>query len=71
MAGGRPPRRVHDHATGERGREPLRTLATYRLLDGKVLFGQNLIHDGTGTIRVGDDCVVALLPPLTSGDSGR
>ena len=47
-----------DQATGERGREPLRTLATYRLIDGKVLFGQNLIHDGTGTIRVGDGCAV-------------
>lgn len=48
-----------DQATGERDGEPLRTLATYRLLDGKVWFGQNLIHDGTGTIHVGDECVVA------------
>jgi hypothetical protein len=36
----------------------LRTLATYRLIDGKVLFGQNLVHDGPGTIRVGDECRV-------------
>lgn len=48
-----------DQATGERGREPLRTLATYRLVDGKILFGQNLIHDGPGAIRVGQECVVA------------
>jgi len=47
-----------DQRTGERGREPLRTLATYRVIDGKVLFGQNLVHDGPGTIRVGDECRV-------------
>ncbi|MEO8902170.1 MAG: MOSC N-terminal beta barrel domain-containing protein [Polyangiaceae bacterium] len=40
--------------TGERGREPLRTLASYRLQDQKVWFGMNLIHDGTGVLRVGD-----------------
>jgi len=44
--------------TGERGREPLRTLATYRLQDGEVLFGQNLVHGGRGVIRVGDRVVV-------------
>ena len=48
-----------DQATGERGHEPLRTLATYRLIDGKIQFGQNLIHDGPGTVRVGQECVVA------------
>lgn len=46
-----------DQRTGERGREPLRTLASYRRVGGKILFGQNLIHDGTGTVRVGDACV--------------
>ena len=43
-----------DPLTGERGREPLRTLAQYRLEDQKVWFGMNLIHDGTGVLRVGD-----------------
>jgi uncharacterized protein YcbX len=44
-----------DQATAERGAEPLRTLATYRRRrDGKVLFGQNLLHEGAGVIRVGD-----------------
>ena len=47
-----------DPETGERGREPLRTLAKYRLDDQKVWFGMNLIHDGTGTLRVGDAVVV-------------
>jgi uncharacterized protein len=40
--------------TGERGKEPLRTLAQYRLEDGKVWFGMNLIHDDQGQLAVGD-----------------
>jgi uncharacterized protein YcbX len=40
--------------TAERGKEPLRTLATYRKFDGEVYFGRNLIHDALGTVRVGD-----------------
>ncbi|MPY89650.1 MAG: MOSC domain-containing protein [Luteitalea sp.] len=43
-----------DQATGIRGTEPLRTLATYRRRNGKVYFGQNVIHRASGTIRVGD-----------------
>ena len=43
-----------DQVTGAREREPLRTLATYRRIGRKVLFGQNLIHDCAGIIRVGD-----------------
>ncbi len=43
-----------DPETGVRGREPLRTLATYRREDGKVWFGMNLIHDSEGTLSVGD-----------------
>lgn len=40
--------------TGERGSEPLRALAKYRLSDQKVWFGMNLIHDNLGWLRVGD-----------------
>jgi uncharacterized protein YcbX len=48
-----------DQASGARGKEPLRTLARYRRdMLGRVLFGQNLIHDGIGTVRVGDAVVV-------------
>lgn len=43
-----------DQTKGVRGREPLRTLARYRKVGSKVLFGQNLTHDATGTVRVGD-----------------
>lgn len=35
------------------GKEPLRTLATFRKVGSKVLFGQNLIADNIGTLRVG------------------
>ena len=34
--------------------EPLKTLGTYRLADGGIYFGQNLIPRSSGTIRVGD-----------------
>ncbi len=43
-----------DQQTGEREKEPLHTLATFRNVGGKVLFGENLIHDGRGPIRLGD-----------------
>jgi hypothetical protein len=43
-----------DPATGVRGKEPLRTLATYRAWNQKVWFGQNLIHRQQGEIAVGD-----------------
>jgi len=47
-----------DQETLERGPEPLRTLATFRRSNGKVLFGQNLVHDGTGRLSVGDPLLV-------------
>ncbi len=40
------------------GQEPLRTLATYRLRDHKIYFGQNLVHEGPGRLRVGDPVTV-------------
>ncbi len=47
-----------DQETAERGKEPLRTLATYRRTAADptaVTFGQNLIHETKrGTLRVGD-----------------
>lgn len=45
-----------DPETGESGgQEPLRTLATFRLIDGKAMFATNLIPDAEGWIRVGDE----------------
>jgi MOSC domain-containing protein len=43
-----------DQGSGERGKEPLKTLATYRKSGGGVLFGRNLIHSSPGNLRVGD-----------------
>lgn len=44
-----------DQQSGARAKEPLRTLASYRRADGGgVIFGQNLVHRGRGTIRLGD-----------------
>lgn len=43
-----------DQATAEVGKEPLATLATFRRVDGKVMFGQNVIGLGTGVVSVGD-----------------
>ncbi|MDD2056193.1 MOSC domain-containing protein [Pseudomonas sp. GD03860] len=44
-----------DPQTGERSadREPLATLKTYRQKEGDVLFGQNLVADGSGVLEVG------------------
>lgn len=47
-----------DQATGDRSPEPLKTLASYRSVAGKVLFGQNLVHRGRGTVRRGDEVEV-------------
>ncbi len=43
-----------DQETARRGKEPLRTLATYRDSDLGILFGQNVIHAAPGVLRVGD-----------------
>lgn len=43
-----------DQRTGERGKEPLRTLATYRARDGQVRFGMNAVALQGDAVRVGD-----------------
>ena len=56
-----------DQATAERGKEPLRTLATYRNRGGEVMFGQNVAHGRPGHLRVGDSVLLrnpeASVPP--------
>lgn len=47
-----------DPLTGDKGLEPLRTLAGYRREDGKIWFGMNLVPDGEGQVRVGDEIEV-------------
>lgn len=44
--------------TGATGKEPLKTLAGYRMANNKVYFGQNVLCGGEGVIRSGDEIVV-------------
>jgi uncharacterized protein len=63
-----------DLATARPGKEPLRTLASYRKFESHVWFGQNAIHRGTGVLRVGDEVQVLdrgePRPPLPAAVSG-
>jgi len=59
-----------DQATAERGVEPLRTLATYRRVEGEVRFGQNLIHRGTGELAVGDPVAALEVASSPHQDAG-
>lgn len=45
---------TRDPDTGEPGKEPLATLASYRKQDGQVMYGVNVIPDGPGQLAVGD-----------------
>jgi uncharacterized protein YcbX len=47
-----------DVASGIAGKEPLRTLATYRKVGNDVMFGQNAVHRALGVLRVGDAVLV-------------
>ncbi|MFJ4923797.1 MOSC domain-containing protein [Streptomyces sp. NPDC088725] len=47
-----------DQRTTERGREPLHTLGRYRRFEDGLIFGQNLVPETTGTLRVGDPVTV-------------
>ncbi|MEW1600702.1 MOSC N-terminal beta barrel domain-containing protein [Streptomyces sp. NPDC093808] len=43
-----------DQDSAQRGREPLHTLGRHRSVDGRLVFGQNLVPLSSGTLRVGD-----------------
>ena len=47
-----------DQETGITGKEPLKTLASYRRIRNEVWFGQNILMEGTGFISVGDSIEV-------------
>lgn len=48
-----------DQRTGEKkGPEPLKTLSTFRREGNKVLFGQQLIPENSGVIKVGDQIIL-------------
>ncbi|TDJ56520.1 MAG: MOSC domain-containing protein [Ignavibacteria bacterium] len=44
-----------DQNTGTKDKEPLKTLATFRQKDNRVLFGMNMVANGTGKVNVGDE----------------
>ncbi|MEM9807683.1 MAG: MOSC N-terminal beta barrel domain-containing protein [Cyanobacteria bacterium P01_D01_bin.56] len=44
-----------EQATGHQGKEPLKTLATYRRWDHAIWFGQNLIAHDEGSLTVGNE----------------
>ncbi len=46
--------------TAVSSKEPLRTLATYRAVNKKIKFGMNLLHNGNGTVKVGQEIKVHL-----------
>ncbi|MGH7701569.1 MAG: hypothetical protein ACREMO_00600 [Gemmatimonadales bacterium] len=47
-----------DQETAVGGQEPLRTLATYRRVNGEVMFGQKAVHLGQGRLRAGENVEV-------------
>ncbi len=44
--------------TIETGKEPLKTLATYRMKNNKIYFGQNVIAATAGKIKIGDTITI-------------
>lgn len=47
-----------DPQTGKKGKEPLTTLASYRSLNNKIYFGENVIAASAGVISLGDEVTV-------------
>lgn len=43
-----------DQESGEKGKEPLKTLSSYRTINNKVYFGQNVVSLTSGKIKRGD-----------------
>jgi len=50
-----------DQQTAVKYKEPLKTLARYRRKGNKILFGQNLAFNSTGTLSIGDEINVLSL----------
>jgi uncharacterized protein YcbX len=44
--------------TAQKSEEPLKTLASYRTFGNKINFGMNLLHKGSGTIKIGDEIII-------------
>lgn len=46
-----------DQKTGEKGKEPLKTLSSYRTVNNKVMFGQNAVALNLGSVKIGDELI--------------
>ncbi len=44
-----------DQETAQRNKEPLKTLSGYRKIETRIMFGQNLLHNGNGIVKVGEE----------------
>lgn len=44
-----------DQQSGNKSKEPLATLNTYRNFDNKIMFGQNVVCHQNGIVKVGDE----------------
>ncbi|MGP1382303.1 MAG: MOSC domain-containing protein [Thainema sp.] len=60
-----------EQSTAVRSSEPLRTLAKYRLWDGQIWFGQNLIQNELGTVQVGETVEVLATRSQSSDSATR
>jgi uncharacterized protein len=66
-----------DQTNAIKGKEPLKTLAGYRMKDNNVYFGQNMLFNQTGYLRVGDAIEIisnkprVFIPVGTEGQTGR
>jgi len=63
-----------DLMTGEKGKEPLKTLSGYRRQGNKIFFGQNLLFDKishTGVISVGDTLTLLQKQPPVIAETGN
>ena len=49
-----------DQNTGTKGKEPLKTLATFRQKDNNVMFGMNLVAAGIGKVDVCDEITISV-----------
>lgn len=47
-----------DQEEAQKEKEPLKTLATYRMKNNTIYFGQNLLHQGNGKVNVGDEVFI-------------
>ncbi len=52
-----------DQESGISSKEPTKIMAGYRKKNNKIYFGQNLVHDGEGSLNLGDELVIKKLKP--------